>query len=272
MPVYLKNLTEVEEMLIAKSRPFRKVRKLGKPWHSSVNYRHIGGHVIVIPEEVSTMYTVLPPQVKSLAGTMKVIWVGKDQPKYTDLKPYLEVRREVVRQALFGLKRDNPVYRDVEIDEELLNGWAESFIPKELTNSMIVIDDVEGEGEEYQGYVTEADDAEDIDEAPEGSDTSIKLNGSDEDHVDQFEESNIEGMTELMGTYPRGGSVVSNVDGPSGVVGAELAYLISNSIKNSKTVRKSQEQEQEQEQDQEQEHEHEHEHEQDHQNYKSQEV
>ena len=121
MPGYLKNLTEVEEMLIAKSRPFGKVRKLGKPWHSSVNYRHIGGHVIVVPEEVSTVYTVLPLQVKSLAGTMKVIWVGKDQPKYIDLKPYLEVQREVIQQALFDLKRDNPVYRDVEIDEELLN-------------------------------------------------------------------------------------------------------------------------------------------------------
>ena len=38
MPNYLKNLTEVEEMLIAKSRPFGKVRKLGKPWNLSVNY------------------------------------------------------------------------------------------------------------------------------------------------------------------------------------------------------------------------------------------
>ena len=40
------------------------------------------------------------------------------------------------------------MYRDIEVDEELLNEWDESFIPKELTNSMTVIDDVEGEGEE----------------------------------------------------------------------------------------------------------------------------
>ena len=97
---------------------------------------------------MSTVYTVLPLQVKSLAGIIKVIWVGKDQPKYMDLKPYLEVWREVVQQALFGLKRDNPVYRDIEVDEELLNEWDESFIPKELTNSMTVIDNIEGEGEE----------------------------------------------------------------------------------------------------------------------------
>ena len=30
MPAYLKNLTETEEMFITKSRPFGKVRKLGK--------------------------------------------------------------------------------------------------------------------------------------------------------------------------------------------------------------------------------------------------
>jgi len=40
------------------------------------------------------------------------------------------------------------VYRDAKVDEELLNEWDESFILKELTNSMTVIDDVEGEGEE----------------------------------------------------------------------------------------------------------------------------
>ena len=121
MPKYLRNLTEVEEMLIAKSRPFGKVRKLGKPWCSSANYQHMGGHVVVIPEKVSTVYTVLPPRSQSLMDTMKVIWVGKDKPNYADLKPYLEVRREVVRQALLRLKEDNPVYRDVTVDEELLN-------------------------------------------------------------------------------------------------------------------------------------------------------
>jgi len=94
MPDYLKNLTEVEEMLIAKSRPFGKVRKLGG---DSINYRHIGGHVIIVPEKVSTVYSVLPSRALSLPEVIKVIWVGKDQPTYKNLKPYLEVRREVVQ-------------------------------------------------------------------------------------------------------------------------------------------------------------------------------
>ena len=75
MPHYLKNLTETEEMLIAKSRPIGKVRKLGKVWNSSVNYQQIGRYVIVIPEEVLTIYKLLPSRVlfQSLAEVIKVI-------------------------------------------------------------------------------------------------------------------------------------------------------------------------------------------------------
>ena len=49
MPAYLKNLTEAEEMLIAKSQLFEKVRKLGKKWSSNENYQQIKRHIIVIP-------------------------------------------------------------------------------------------------------------------------------------------------------------------------------------------------------------------------------
>ena len=71
------------------------------------------------------------------------------------------------------------------------------------------------------------------------------MSDSDEDRAEEFDEINIEDMTELTGGYLRGGSIVSNVDGASGAVGAELAYLISKSIKNSQANRKLQEQEQE---------------------------
>ena len=84
-----------------------------------------------------------------------------------------------------------------------------------------------------------------MDDAPEESSNAVKLSDSDEDCAEEFDEINIEDMTELTGRYPRGGSIVSNVDGASGAVGAELAYLISKSIKNSQANRKLQEQEQE---------------------------
>src|SRR5205814_2054913 len=120
-----------------------------------VNYQHIGGHVIVVPEEVSTMYRVLPPKLKSLTDTMKVIWVGKDQPKYMDLKPYLEVRREVVRQTLFGLKRDNPVYRDVEVDEAsgAVGAKLAYLISKSIKNSQANRKLQEQEQEEPEQYI-----------------------------------------------------------------------------------------------------------------------
>ncbi len=90
----------------------------------------------------------MPAYLKSLAEVVKVIWVGKEQPSYKDLKPFLEVRKKVVWQALIGLKRDNPVYANVKIDEELLESWDETFIPPAIINSMMTINDTEGDSEE----------------------------------------------------------------------------------------------------------------------------
>jgi hypothetical protein len=124
-PWYLNNLTDTEEMLIAKARPFGKIRKISCNGTSEASYRHLGGHVVVIPQNVASVYRILPQGDIKWTEVMKVIWVGKDKPKYEDLKPYLEIRRDVVWQALIGLKRDNRVYHDVEVNEEVLKSWDE---------------------------------------------------------------------------------------------------------------------------------------------------
>src|SRR5436305_11791708 len=228
MPDYLKNLTEVEEMLIAKSQPFGKVRKLGG---DSINYWHIGGHVIIVPEKVFTIYSVLPSRALSLPEVIKVIWVGKDQPTYKNLKPYLEVRREVVRQALLGLKANNPVYTDVTVDEEFLGEWPEAFIPEELTKSMTIIKDVEGEVEEREGYDNaraegeEETGNEDEDGSDDGDCDNLLVVNSEHEEASEDEEKEIlresirggtehmEGLISDLTQKYGGGSVLSKVDG-----------------------------------------------------------
>ena len=133
------------------------------------------------------------------------------------------------------------------MDEELLNEWDESFIPKELINSMTVIDDVEGESEERQGYVSVVDEplGESLDESIDheaGSDGESQIYDSDDDNeIHDGRGSEIEEIG-----YAQGGSVVLNVDGASGVVGAELAHLIG-SIGKSGTRSSSSEEEEEEE-------------------------
>ena len=51
-----------------------------------------------------------------------------------------------------GLRRDNPIYTDVEIDEDSLNSWDATFIPSALTDSITIVDDTEADSEERQGY------------------------------------------------------------------------------------------------------------------------
>ena len=132
------------------------------------------------------------------------------------------------------------MYRDVTVDEELLNEWDESFIPKELINSMTVIDDVEGESEERQRYVSVMDKPlggsldESIDHEA-GSDGESQIYDSDDDNeIHDRRGSEIEEIG-----YTQDRSVVSNVDRASGVVGAELTHLIGSIGKSEMRRRKS---------------------------------
>ena len=134
----------------------------------------------------------------SLPDVIKVIWVGKDQPKYKDLKPYLEVRREVIRQALLGLKANNPVYTDVTVDEQFLGEWPEAFIPEELTKSMTIIEDVKGEVEEREGY----DNARVDDEVETGN---VDEDRSDSGNCENFLVINSNDVSEDEETLPESG-------------------------------------------------------------------
>ncbi|KAF8465689.1 hypothetical protein BDZ91DRAFT_658879, partial [Kalaharituber pfeilii] len=119
MPLYLRNLTLVEEQLIAPCKAFGFIAKL--VGSSPVHYRHCKGHMIVVPQNVQPLFKILPSRDLRLSETIKVMWVGKSRPSDEELRPTLQVRRDVVLNALLGLKRDNNLFRDVEVDHELLN-------------------------------------------------------------------------------------------------------------------------------------------------------
>ena len=80
------------------------------------------------------------------------MWVGKDKPDKTQLGMSLQVRREVVRVALLGLKQYNALYANIDIDHELLNQWPEQFIPAAIVHPMVLVDDVEGDAAERGCY------------------------------------------------------------------------------------------------------------------------
>ncbi|KJZ75815.1 hypothetical protein HIM_04639 [Hirsutella minnesotensis 3608] len=53
-----------------------------------------------------------------------ISWQGPEKPTPRDLSALLSVRRRIVERALFWLKRHNPHYSDVRIDEAEMDGWG----------------------------------------------------------------------------------------------------------------------------------------------------
>ncbi|KAI0038796.1 hypothetical protein FA95DRAFT_1585420 [Auriscalpium vulgare] len=95
--------------------------------------RGMKGHIIVYPQRPGELATMLPPPVDELITPICVLFVGSTPPTQEWLlqhaKP-LAVRREKVRAALVWLKAHNPLYKDVTIAHEVLDGLqAEQILP-----------------------------------------------------------------------------------------------------------------------------------------------
>src|SRR5438477_3742808 len=84
---------------------------------------------------------ILPSPELRLCDTIRVFWFGNRSPTTDDLKPYLEVRKEVVLGALWWLRLHNKLYSYITVNQELLDSWADSFIPHDLEDSLIHCDD-----------------------------------------------------------------------------------------------------------------------------------
>ncbi len=128
VPVQLKGLTHVEEMLISRVCPIMRVyRKHG-------GQRGYKGHVLNLPQDVQSFLNRLPSQVADLP-VMVVRRHGAD-----DTHKDFTVRRHRVLGALLWLKTNNPFFKDNEIDRQVIQSLPENGVADELR---YVIDDNE---------------------------------------------------------------------------------------------------------------------------------
>jgi uncharacterized protein DUF6570 len=83
------------------------------------------------------------------------LWLGKSDPTVDDLKPFVEVRKEKVLRALLWLCENNPLYKSVTINYDLINQWACGFIPLVLQESIVSVLEEEDTGERgtYPGRI-----------------------------------------------------------------------------------------------------------------------
>src|SRR5271168_827553 len=137
-PQELEDLTLMEEYVIARSHPIGTILKL-KPngVRNPTAYNGIRGHIVTIPQNPGPLLDILPSPDLQFHDHIRIIWTGKTEPTVDDLKPFVEVRKEKVIRALLWLCQHNILYKSVTINHELIDQWAESFIPPVLQEAVV---------------------------------------------------------------------------------------------------------------------------------------
>ncbi|KAJ3890278.1 hypothetical protein GG344DRAFT_88963 [Lentinula edodes] len=92
--------------------------------------RALRGNVIIYPQRPSAISKILPPDLDDIASAICVIFIGANRPTQAWLdskaKP-LSVRPAVVRAALVWLKSHNVLYKDIEINNALLDSLPANY-------------------------------------------------------------------------------------------------------------------------------------------------
>ena len=109
IPPELKNLAQIEEMLIARALPIMRV------YIKPGGQRGFSRHCINLPQNVTELATSLPRYLKDLAVIIVKV-KGKDNT-FKDVT----VRKQKVHDALVWLIRNNPLYSEVTEDVNALN-------------------------------------------------------------------------------------------------------------------------------------------------------
>lgn len=158
-PDVLRDLTIVEESLIALSHPILVIMKLRPgPALAGASYQALRGHAIVVPQDPSPLFDILPSPSLRLQEHIRVFWFGKDPPDQASLKPYLRVRRAVVQRALEYLVATNDLYKRmrVRINHVALSEWDDEFVPQSLVDAVIHVP--ESDSHEREGYTMDLQD------------------------------------------------------------------------------------------------------------------
>jgi len=145
VPHELSMLTLPEQLLISRHFPRCYVVKL-YPWEGwAFNPKHlqqgIKGNVSLYNMNTNAIVEMLegqllPHPAMQLASVLVVTLVGSNKLPKKWLKTIFRVRRRVVFEALWWLKRNNELYRDIVISYKRLQNLPEDDIPVQLVAGM----------------------------------------------------------------------------------------------------------------------------------------
>ncbi len=126
---YPQDLTLVEEAVIAHAHPVISILKLRPAGSSlSTSYQRVCDYAVVLPQNLGLLLTLLPSSSLILHDVIQVIWAGKQPHTNVDISPFVYVKRSKILDALFWLKQNNALYKNIKVNYILLDNWDDEFI------------------------------------------------------------------------------------------------------------------------------------------------
>ena len=137
-PDVLSDLTLVEKAFIARAHSVMSVIKLRcSGTGSTASYHQIRGHMVMLSQNPGPLLTILP---SSNLAPHDVICIAQASKRYhttSDIRLFGSVQRTRVLEALRWLKANNPLYKDIVINLDLLYTWKNEFVPIDIASNIL---------------------------------------------------------------------------------------------------------------------------------------
>ena len=151
IPHELSDLTCVEESLIARCRVKCTIYKITQKSFGNTSQLKLCGNIITFPQNPDRILDLIPQKPEQ--DTFQIVFIGKVKPTNEQLKRLFTVRYTKVKNALEWLKKNNHLYKDVKINEQLLDELPQNDVPNFIAENISYVDREDDEDEEKEQQI-----------------------------------------------------------------------------------------------------------------------
>lgn len=130
-----------EEAAIARAHPVVSILKLRPSGaFNPAAYSCIKGHAVLLPQNPTPLLTLLPSPTLALHDIIRIVWAAQGCPADLDLQNFILMRKQTLLNSLTWLQINNPLYRNVVINHDLLSSMPDEFIPEGISSRVVVME------------------------------------------------------------------------------------------------------------------------------------
>ncbi len=159
----LADLSLTKEAAIARAHPIVSILKF-RPFgaFNPAAYSRIKGHAVLLPQNLAPLLNLLPSPTLALHNVIRIVWVGQRRPTDFDLRHFILVRKQTLVDALTWSQTNNPLYRNVVINHDMLSGMPHEFIPEDISSRVVIMENDISKREGYGVDLSKNNDENDL--------------------------------------------------------------------------------------------------------------